>query len=906
MSSISNLSRPARAGQDGAALPPWRFRPPRLAATLVERPEISRRIEAEPGVVWLLTGPPGCGKTTMLAQHHAGAVASGRDTRWLTLTADDDDPARLARLLGHAFATGSSGWPFEIVSGGAAEPTAPADTDLFIDGLELIRDDAARLLVESFMVDLPPGGTVHATAQTVRNGPLQDARLRGLVRRITHDAFRLNDHEAARLLGPDWDAWEIQRLNIIVQGWAAGLRFMALDPVAARNVLRGARDDVAIPVEMSDFFDDVVCAGLDEAALTALMDASVLDRMSAEALAAMPGRPCPWQLVEAHVRSGSFLRHVDDARRWAAFHPAFGRHLRRRLRCSDPDRFHELQRFAASWFQANGFAMEAMRHASKMDDPVFAARLMEEAGGLLTELGNGPFVDYEQPVSTDQALDLPMVLLSQVYLHVRTGHVTEARLTFERMRAHTAGFSVFEGQADRASVIAFAQIMETVIDVTEDRPITAERIATLERMLADYLGNQPVIAASVASMLSLAYIGLTRYTEAATVAEIGINAVQDLGAAKVAIFLRVQQAAVALARETISKAALYVDDAARLAQAEGDFGHYEVVITQILRAELHYEANELDAARSLTDTALAQLHHTSGWVGLCATGFGVAAAIAGITDGLAAAEQRIAAGESLARRRKLPRLAHLMRVARLRELVRARDWRQATELIDEPAFRTLLSAESGTVAELAMQVPALLETARLMIEMGRPRDATSYLDRVNKVHLDASDVRHRFTFRLLAMRVAYGLRRYNAAVEHMQTALGLAMQAGLMRRAMTNRHALIEVFDWSVRNGRPPSAALTGFVDEVLRGADEMESGTTLLRRRPRQGVPTVTPNFTLSPRETEIIALIAEGYLTKEIATRLAISEGTVKSHRKKIHDKLKVGSKSQAIARARELLII
>jgi DNA-binding CsgD family transcriptional regulator len=67
-----------------------------------------------------------------------------------------------------------------------------------------------------------------------------------------------------------------------------------------------------------------------------------------------------------------------------------------------------------------------------------------------------------------------------------------------------------------------------------------------------------------------------------------------------------------------------------------------------------------------------------------------------------------------------------------------------------------------------------------------------------------------------------------------------------------------------------------------------------------------ITPNFALSPRETEIIALIAEGYLTKEIAVRLQISEGTVKSHRKKIHEKLGVISKSQAISRARELLII
>ncbi|WP_277051563.1 response regulator transcription factor [Zestomonas thermotolerans] len=50
----------------------------------------------------------------------------------------------------------------------------------------------------------------------------------------------------------------------------------------------------------------------------------------------------------------------------------------------------------------------------------------------------------------------------------------------------------------------------------------------------------------------------------------------------------------------------------------------------------------------------------------------------------------------------------------------------------------------------------------------------------------------------------------------------------------------------------------------------------------------------------------LAEGLTNKEIAQRLSISEGTVKGHRKRIHEKLGVTSRSQAISRARELLLI
>lgn len=45
-----------------------------------------------------------------------------------------------------------------------------------------------------------------------------------------------------------------------------------------------------------------------------------------------------------------------------------------------------------------------------------------------------------------------------------------------------------------------------------------------------------------------------------------------------------------------------------------------------------------------------------------------------------------------------------------------------------------------------------------------------------------------------------------------------------------------------------------------------------------------------LSPREREVLQLIGEGFSSKEIATRLNISETTVKTHRNHLMDKLNV----------------
>ena len=51
-----------------------------------------------------------------------------------------------------------------------------------------------------------------------------------------------------------------------------------------------------------------------------------------------------------------------------------------------------------------------------------------------------------------------------------------------------------------------------------------------------------------------------------------------------------------------------------------------------------------------------------------------------------------------------------------------------------------------------------------------------------------------------------------------------------------------------------------------------------------------------LSNRERQIVSLVAEGCENREIASRLSISENTVKNHLARIYDKLKVANRVQA----------
>lgn len=61
---------------------------------------------------------------------------------------------------------------------------------------------------------------------------------------------------------------------------------------------------------------------------------------------------------------------------------------------------------------------------------------------------------------------------------------------------------------------------------------------------------------------------------------------------------------------------------------------------------------------------------------------------------------------------------------------------------------------------------------------------------------------------------------------------------------------------------------------------------------------------ISLSPRQIQILTLLSDGYSNKEIANRLELAEGTIKSYRKVLYQKLDVSRRSQAVARARSHL--
>ena len=61
-----------------------------------------------------------------------------------------------------------------------------------------------------------------------------------------------------------------------------------------------------------------------------------------------------------------------------------------------------------------------------------------------------------------------------------------------------------------------------------------------------------------------------------------------------------------------------------------------------------------------------------------------------------------------------------------------------------------------------------------------------------------------------------------------------------------------------------------------------------------------------ITPRELEILELIAQGLSNREIAEKLFVSENTVKTHSSRVFDKLGAKRRTQAVQLGKELRLI
>jgi LuxR family maltose regulon positive regulatory protein len=137
----------------------------------------------------------------------------------------------------------------------------------------------------------------------------------------------------------------------------------------------------------------------------------------------------------------------------------------------------------------------------------------------------------------------------------------------------------------------------------------------------------------------------------------------------------------------------------------------------------------------------------------------------------------------------------------------------------------------------------------------------------------------------------------------LERALSIAELEGHVRTFVDEGAPMAELLSQALGRGIAPGYArkLLDVYGEMTKDGEER----TALQATPLSVVRRPSPALVepLSERELEVLRLISEGLSNPEIAQRLFLALNTVKVHTRNIYGKLDVHSRTQAVARAREL---
>lgn len=374
---------------------------PPLRPQLVQRPRLIHQLDK--GLrrgcgLALVSAPAGFGKTTLVRQwlHETGCTFA-----WFSCDEEDNDPFRFWRYLTAALQTTGKG------VGGAVESALCSPEPLQLEALIAILINDITTLQTPVALILDDFQTVNAApiyrslnllldhappnlwivVITRADPPLSLGRRRAGMNLVEIRAadMRFTNEEATRFLqasaGLDLSSEAIDELHKRTEGWVVGLQLAALSLQRREDKLRFVRSFAGDDSFVMDYLVEEVLQQQPPHVRDFLLQTSILGRMCASLCDALTGRNDGQLMLSSLVQSNIFLEPLDNCRVWCRYHRLFSELLRHRLHLSmGLEQVMFLHRRASEWFERNGYVSEAIAHSLEADDIARAADLVERYG----------------------------------------------------------------------------------------------------------------------------------------------------------------------------------------------------------------------------------------------------------------------------------------------------------------------------------------------------------------------------------------------------------------------------------------------------------------------------------------------------------------------------------------------
>lgn len=916
---------------------------PPLRAALVARPRLIETLRAGlAGPLTLLSAPAGFGKTTLLAQVlstegrllHEARAARGTALAWLSLDAGDNDPVRFWRYVIAALERASPGVgqhalgllhnAGEFSSQAAltalinALDSQPQPLVLALDDYHAIENPDLHDGLTFLLSHMPAALHLVITSRTTPPLPLERMRVRGQVVELGAADLRFTSDEAAlllnRVMGLALSEADVDQLAERTEGWGAGLLLAALSlrgrPDAQRWIAsfggghRAVLDYIAAevldhqPAELRRF---LLLTAVLERLCAELCDALLAAEDGPPELAPAAPAPPAQRTLEQLERANLFLVPLDEERRWYRYHHLFADVLRARLRQTAPRLIPALQRRAARWYAAQGLNTEAIDYALAASDWDEAVRLIAQTGReMLLRSEVTTLRRWLDALPPEQLRGHPRLCLMDGWFMVLAGqlHDAEQRLAYVRLLAGQPAFTADPELPDEMLILQMT--------------IAALRgvYTPLRELPAHLLGrlDQSPFLRSVAALLAgypAAFSG--DVTAAARDFRRAVQVGRESGSSLIVVLalcqvgeLEIIQGRLRQAQQTYEQVLAEIDRAKPRSTLRGP------ALTGL--GELARERGELARADTLLreglsqNSALGEFNMVDGYLSM--------ARLLRARGDFAGADQLMQRAADLAGQSRIEFLERMSRASR------ARLWVQWGMLERAQTWSSSPFVQIDGYPEQRPDWPYLLTEIEQLVRV-RLLNAEGRYDQALRVlgwllpHT-GERTRHLIDGLMLRALALDGHGQPDLACAALEQALQLAEPEGYLRLFLDEGAPLLALLGRLAE--RPgPAAAYAGRLLAAA-GAPEVLPAPLAMAQRLLPAAPPASLDAAqivqlpgeaalLSPRELEVLHLIAAGLSNSDIAARLVVAESTVKKHVHNIFSKLDAQSRTHALVRAREL---
>ncbi|WP_138754470.1 LuxR C-terminal-related transcriptional regulator [Paenibacillus sinopodophylli] len=838
-----------------------KFLIPPARKALIERPRLTRKLEEGMEVkLTLLSAQAGYGKTTVLSEW---ARQCGSLVAWVSLDKYDNDWSAfwsciMASIRERLPRFGESiGFLLEQESAASIDSaiaaflnelsTIDSDFVLILDDYHVIYNAPVNESIRYMLQHLPQHVHIYIACRTELPFPTTRLLAKGEMHVIRIEDVRFELEEGIVFFRETTDLsltkQQVVTLFKQTEGWVSGLQLAAITLKRSGNIADTIRQFNGRQRQISDYLLEEVFGDLPEPLRRFLLSTSVLSRMNGELCAAVTGQTDSQGQLERLEQLNLFIIPLDEQRYWFRYHHLLAEFLQQLSAKEHPELWKQSHRRAAIWHEAERLYEEAVEHYIKAQQSEDAVRLIERIMPALLLLKSNVLLRWIASLPESSYAHKPTFELFYISKLLMDGKWSQGLHRIEQAEKRFQAMKAFIPEPEWNQLIGNLYYLGGIFSyLQQNLPLTSRYFELSELYLPE--------GSSFQQSSSKRYQGHEGFMDL-------LSLTDEL-------------------RE-VEQFLLKWIKAWEKKRVYPHIGYLYLSYVLLL-----YEWNRLEEAESYLRQAMSREDlRTNVWIwiqlGIVSSGLQQA-----VESGCQAVEWLGQFGSSVdSPDRQVIWKRIIAEQARL--FLNQGQPREAYDWLEQSGM-----SPSDEVSDRHYEEYLVL--ARVLAANDRTEDAQQLLEQLEHLADKENRLRGRIKLKIVQSLVLRQSDRPEAAFAPLQSALQLSEPAGYIRSFLDEGPLMVEMLDdlLNERQDAAMSPSQLKYIRLLLEAAGNGRSNKLL-------------PDDVLTEKEEQVLVLLTEGLIYKEIADQLSITLDTVKFHVKNVYRKLGVHNRVQAIQRVK-----